>query len=77
MDELRWGGIDIESSQMPQMIDLEGLPEPVAKAIVETVTNLKNRYRAAELAVKPAKDLPSHSGSLIGSARRVEIYDEH
>ena len=30
---------------MPQVITLEGLPEPVAKALIETVNNLKNSYR--------------------------------
>jgi hypothetical protein len=31
---------------MAQVIDLDGLPDPVAKAIMETVVNLKNRYTA-------------------------------
>ncbi len=30
---------------MQQVITLEGLPEPVAKALIETVNNLKNSYR--------------------------------
>ena len=30
---------------MAQVIDLEGLPDPVAKAIVETVSNLKKCYQ--------------------------------
>jgi hypothetical protein len=64
---------------MAQVIDLEGLPDPVAKAIAETVLNLKNRYRismkehpAAEL----QKDLPTRPGMAIGTVRRVDIYDE-
>ena len=32
---------------MQKVIDLEGLPEPVAMAIAETVRNLKNSYPAA------------------------------
>ena len=32
---------------MAQSIDLDGLPDPVAKAIAETVRNLKSSYRAA------------------------------
>ena len=32
--------------EMPQVITLEGLPEPVAKALIETVNNLKNSYEA-------------------------------
>lgn len=31
---------------MAQVIDLDGLPDPVAKAIAETVSNLKSGYRA-------------------------------
>ena len=62
---------------MAQPIDLEGLPEPVAKAIAETVLNLKNRYRTSRgKALEPRRDLPSHPGKVIGSLRRVDIYDE-
>lgn len=61
---------------MAQVIDLEGLPEPVAKAIAETVFNLKNRYRSKSKQPKPLKDLPSRPGKVIGSLRRVDIYDE-
>lgn len=62
---------------MAQAIDLEGLPEPVAKAIVETVHNLKSRYRWAHSKTPtPRKDLPSKPGKVIGSLRRDDIYDE-
>jgi hypothetical protein len=62
---------------MPQVIDLEGLPDPVAKAIAETVLNLKRRYRAKSgKTSKPLKDLPSRAGKVIGSLRRVDIYEE-
>jgi hypothetical protein len=62
---------------MPQVIDLEGLPDPVAKAIAETVFNLKRRYRAKSgKTSKPLKDLPSRAGKVIGSLRRVDIYEE-
>ena len=64
---------------MPHVIDLEGLPEPVANAIAETVLNLKNRYRAetqAQPAPKPKMDLPSQPGYVIGSLRRVDIYED-
>lgn len=61
---------------MAHVIDLEGLPEPVAKAIAETVFNLKNRYRAESPERKPLKELPSRPGKVIGSLRRVDIYDE-
>jgi hypothetical protein len=62
---------------LAQVIDLEGLPDPVAKAIAETVLNLKSRYRAkSDKTAKPARDLPSGPGKVIGSLRRVGIYEE-
>jgi len=61
---------------MPQIIDLEGLPEPVARAIAETVVNLKGRYLPKPDRPKPPKELPSRPGRVIGSLRRVDIYDE-
>ena len=62
---------------MPQVIDLEGLPDFVAKEIAETVLNLKSRYSAMSgKTTKPLQDLPSHPGKVIGSLRRVDIYAE-
>jgi hypothetical protein len=62
---------------MAQVIDLEGLPDPVAKAIEETVRNLKSRYGTESVTpVAPLKDLPSGPGKVIGSLRRVDIYEE-
>jgi hypothetical protein len=62
---------------MRQVIDLEGLPDFVAKEIAETVLNLKSRYNAMSgKATKPLQDLPSHPGKVIGSLRRVDIYAE-
>jgi len=62
---------------MAQVIDLEGLPDPVAKVIEETVLNLKSRYRTpSDKPAMPLKDLPSRPGKVIGSPRRVDIYEE-
>lgn len=63
---------------MAQTIDFDGLPDPVAQAIVETVLNLKSRYqaKAASTAEKPFKDLPSRPGRIIGSLHRADIYEE-
>jgi len=63
---------------MAQVIDLEGLPDRVAKTITETVVNLKNWYRAKgdKRPSTPVKDLPSRRGTVIGSLRRIDIYDE-
>ena len=60
---------------MSQVIDLEGLPDPVAKAIAETVIQLKRRYRPKSVETKPFKDLPSRPGKVIGTIRRIDIYD--
>jgi hypothetical protein len=62
---------------MAQTIDLEGLPDPVAKAIAETVLNLKGHYRKRSVkTTKPLKDLPTRPGKVIGSLRRVDIDEE-
>jgi hypothetical protein len=51
---------------MAQTIDLEGLPDPVAKAIAETVLNLKSHYRRErDKTATPLKDLPSRPGKVI------------
>ena len=42
---------------MAQVIDLEGLPDPVAKAIAETVLNLKVRYCAKAAGSEPPRRL--------------------
>jgi hypothetical protein len=62
---------------MPHTIDLDGLPEPVAQAIVETILNLKTRYREeTEQTARTNVDLPSHPGRAVGSLRRVDIYED-
>jgi len=67
---------------MARVIDLEGLPDPVATAITETVLNLKNRYKThddkqlSEVTGKTLRDLPSRSGRVIGSLRRVDLYED-
>lgn len=50
---------------MPKLIHVEGLPEPVADAIAETYLSPEN-----------LRDLPSRPGTVIGTLRRVEIYEE-
>jgi hypothetical protein len=62
---------------MAQTINLEGLPDPFANAIAETVLNLKSRYRKRNNSTaKPLRDLPSRPGKVIGSLRRVDMYEE-
>jgi hypothetical protein len=62
---------------MPQVINLEGLPDFVAKEIAETVLDLKSRYGAMSgKPARPLQDLPTRPGKVIGSLRRVDIYAE-
>lgn len=67
---------------MARVIDLEGLPDAVANAITETVLNLKSRYRTPDDrqlsrgARKVLRDLPSRPGKVIGSLRRVDLYED-
>jgi hypothetical protein len=58
------------------VIDLEGLPDPIAKEIAETVLNLKLRYRALRRRTAKPTSLPSRPGKIIESLRRVDIYGE-
>ena len=48
---------------MAQVIDLDGLPEPVAKAIAETVRNLKNGYQAKGLSDSDDSQRPTPEGA--------------
>jgi hypothetical protein len=63
---------------MAQIIDLEGLPEPVANALIETVIHLKREYgeTTSKSPKKPERELPSRPGKVIGSLRRVDLYEE-
>ena len=64
---------------MAVVINLEGLPDPVADALVDTVLHLRARYKVpAEppATTWPLKELPTAPGRAIGLSRRVEIYDE-
>jgi len=50
---------------------------PFAKEIAETVLNVKINYRRKRQdTTKPLNDLPSRPGKVIGSLRRVDIYEE-
>jgi hypothetical protein len=64
---------------MAQIVDLAGLPEPVANVIVETGLHLKHQYRNADKdqpTAGPPDNLPSSPGRVIGELRRVDIYEE-
>ena len=71
------GKMEEKGNLMAQAIDLGGIPEPVARAITETVHNLKMCYRARPSErLTPLRELPSRPGKVIGSLRRVDLYDE-
>jgi len=56
-------------------IDIRGLPEPVARAIAETVENLKRQYCRKE--GKTRVELPTRPLGVIGPLDRKTIYDDH
>jgi hypothetical protein len=56
-----------------RMLDLEGLPEPVADAIEHLVEVLRKQFRLGRKASGPVR-LPTHKGTVIGELTREEIY---
>ena len=57
-----------------QTIDVSDLPEPVAKALAETVQHLREQLATRKAA--PPPKLPVWSGAVIGELTREEIYDD-
>lgn len=65
---------------MPQQqISLDGIPEPVARAI-EVVAKMARRLAAPDKRLpdedKPMSELPKWDGRVIGTLSRSEIYDD-
>lgn len=56
-----------------ETIDVRGLPESVAKAIGETVQNLRQQF--ARRGDGPPKELPVLRLGVIGTLSRKDIYD--
>ncbi|HEX4053313.1 MAG TPA: hypothetical protein VHX86_03520 [Tepidisphaeraceae bacterium] len=59
-------------------IDVHDLPEPVAKAIETMVQTLRNQAKA-DKSRNPRREpaqLPSWPGTVLGTLRRAEIYDD-
>jgi len=54
-------------------VDLEGLPEPVADAVVQMVERLREQFRPRPAVRRPVK-LHTRPGDVIGSLSRAEIY---
>jgi hypothetical protein len=57
-----------------ESINVEGLPEPVARAIQAMVQAL--REQLAQDQEKEPAELPVWSGTVIGTLTREEIYDD-
>ena len=55
-------------------IDLEGLPEPLARAIETMVQNLRNQAKVSKK--KDRGKLPLWRGRVIGRLSREELYDD-
>ena len=61
-----------------RIIDVHDLPEPIAKAIEMMVQALKNRPKTGQSSSRGSEpvQLPSWPGTVIGTLRRAEIYDD-
>jgi hypothetical protein len=57
-----------------QSIDVSDLPEPVVRALVETVRHLRAQLATGRPATPPK--LPLWRGAVIGDLTREEIYDD-
>lgn len=59
-------------------IDVHDLPEPVAKAIETMVQTLKSQAKTGQSGGRGSEpvQLPSWPGTVLGTLRRAEIYDD-
>jgi hypothetical protein len=64
------------ATRSTRQIDLEGIPEPQARAIVAQVEFLKRSAAAKRGARKRPPELPSWPLGVIGRLTREEIYDD-
>jgi len=55
-------------------INIEGLPEPVAEAVVKMVEALQGQFTVTP-EQRPRVDLPRWPGKVLGSLTREEIYE--
>jgi hypothetical protein len=56
-----------------ETVSIEGLPEPVAAAVVQMVEALRTQFAGAPRAHKPV-ELPRWPGKVLGSLTREEIH---
>jgi hypothetical protein len=57
-----------------ETIDVRGLPEPIAKVLQTMVQTLRQQLQSEERP-RLKVELPAWPGRIIGSLRRVDIYD--
>ena len=55
-------------------VDIEGLPEPVAAAVIQMVETLRCQF-AAQTESRARIDLPRWPGKVLGNLTREEIYE--
>jgi hypothetical protein len=56
-------------------VSIEGLPEPVAEAVVRIVETLRSQFAAMEKTPSPPVELPRWPGKILGKLSREEIYE--
>jgi len=59
---------------MVKTVSIEGLPEPVAEAVVKIVETLRGQF-VGRHEPAPRVDLPRWPGKLLGNLSREEIYE--
>jgi hypothetical protein len=62
------------STPVMKTVNIEGLPEPIAAAVVKTVETLRSQF-VAQSGPRPPIDLPSWPGKVLGNLTREEIYE--
>lgn len=57
------------------VINVEHVPAPVARALAAMAETLQQQFRP-KVARRPRVQLPVRSGTVIGSIRRADLYEE-
>ena len=63
-----------EQEPVVKTISIDGLPEPVAAAVVQMVETLRRQF-TAKAEPRPQVDLPRWPGKVLGHLTREEIYE--
>ena len=62
---------------MKLSLDLRGLPEPIAEAIVQLVEAIRQQIPTPNEVPKPPVEFPVWEGGVIGPWKRSDLYEEH